>query len=54
MMKNKEKAVTILTKGVEFLFKKNKITYFKGHASFKSPTKISVIDDKKKELLIKF
>ena len=26
MMKSKDKAVTILTKGVEFLFKKNKVT----------------------------
>ena len=30
MMKNKDKAVTVLTNGVEFLFKKNKVTYFKG------------------------
>ena len=30
MMKSKDKAVTILTKGVEFLLKKNKVTYFKG------------------------
>ena len=36
MMKNKDKAVTILTKGVEFLLKKNKVTYFKGIGSFKS------------------
>ena len=36
MMKNKEKAVTVLTKGIEFLFKKNKITYFKGTGAFKS------------------
>ena len=35
MMKNKDKAVTILTKGVEFLLKKNKIAYFKGTGSFK-------------------
>ena len=28
MMKNKDKAVTILTKGVEFLLKKNKVTYY--------------------------
>ena len=27
MMKNKEKAVSTLTKGVEFLLKKNKVTY---------------------------
>ena len=30
MMSNKEKSVQVLTKGVEFLFKKNKVTYFKG------------------------
>jgi dihydrolipoamide dehydrogenase len=52
MMKNKDKAVTILTKGVEFLFKKNKVTYFKGTGSFKSVNKISILDDKKKETII--
>ena len=30
MMSNKDKSVQVLTKGVEFLFKKNKITYLKG------------------------
>ena len=30
MMSNKDKSVQILTKGVEFLFKKNKVTYIKG------------------------
>ncbi len=52
MMKNKDKAVTVLTKGVEFLFKKNKVTYFKGIGSFKSENKISILDDKKKETVI--
>ena len=52
MMKNKDKAVTVLTKGVEFLFKKNKITYFKGTGSFKSSNQISIIDDKKKETIL--
>ena len=42
MMKNKEKAVSILTKGVEFLFKKNKVTYLKGFGSFISEKKISI------------
>ena len=53
MMKNKDKAVTILTKGVEFLFKKNKVTYFKGTGSFKSKNEILIKDDKNKETLIK-
>ena len=42
MMKTKEKTVTILTKGIEFLFKKNKVTYIKGQASFKSNNEITV------------
>jgi dihydrolipoamide dehydrogenase len=52
MMKNKDKAVTILTKGVEFLLKKNKVTYFKGTGSFKSKNEISIKDDQNKEILI--
>ena len=42
MMKNKEKAVTVLTKGIEFLFKKNKVTYFKGTGSITDINKISI------------
>ena len=42
MMKNKEKAVTVLTKGIEFLFKKNKVTYFKGTGSITGSNQISV------------
>jgi len=30
MMSNKNKSIQVLTKGVEFLFKKNKVTYLKG------------------------
>ena len=52
MMKNKDKAVTILTKGVEFLLKKNKVTYFKGTGSFKSKKEISIRDNQNKEMLI--
>ena len=52
MMKNKDKAVTILTKGVEFLLKKNKVSYFKGTGSFKSKTEISIKDDQDKESFI--
>ena len=49
MMKNKDKAVTILTKGVEFLLKKNKVTYFKGIGSFKSKNEILIKDSENKE-----
>ena len=52
MMKSKEKAVTVLTKGVEFLLKKNKVTYFKGTGSFKSKNEILIKDKDNKETLI--
>ena len=52
MMKNKDKAVTILTKGVEFLLKKNKVTYFKGTGSFKTKKEISIKDNQNKKILI--
>ena len=47
MMKNKEKAVGVLTKGIEFLFKKNKVTYFKGIGAFKSINEISILAEGK-------
>ena len=52
MMKSKDKAVTILTKGVEFLLKKNKVTYYKGFGSFKSKNEIMIKDDQNKEIII--
>jgi dihydrolipoamide dehydrogenase len=52
MMKSKDKAVTILTKGVEFLLKKNKVTYYKGTGSFKSQNEILIKDEKNKETVI--
>ena len=51
MMKNKEKAVTVLTKGIEFLFKKNKVSYFKGKGSFKNSNEI-VVSEGGKETVI--
>jgi dihydrolipoamide dehydrogenase len=44
MMSHKAKGVEGLTKGIEFLFKKNKITYIKGFGSFKDKNTISVTD----------
>ena len=52
MMKSKDKAVTVLTKGVEFLLKKNNVTYFKGVGSFKSKNEISIKDVNKNETSI--
>ena len=42
MLKAKEDAVSGLTKGIEILFRQNKVDYIKGTASFVSPTRISV------------
>ena len=42
MMKNKDKAVTILTRGVDFLLKKNKVTHIKGIGSLIGNNKISI------------
>ena len=49
MMENKDKAVMTLTKGVEFLFKKNKVAYFKGIGQLKSPNEITIVDKENKE-----
>jgi dihydrolipoamide dehydrogenase len=42
MLQAKDNAVSGLTKGIEHLFRQNKVDYIKGTASFVSPTKISV------------
>jgi dihydrolipoamide dehydrogenase len=52
MMQNKDKVVITLTKGIEFLFKKNKVTYFKGIGKFKSVNQISILDKNNKEIII--
>jgi dihydrolipoamide dehydrogenase len=48
MMSNKEKSVQVLTKGVEFLFKKNKVTYLKGKGVLFSEKDVVVYENGKK------
>ena len=48
MMSNKNKSVQVLTKGVEFLFKKNKVTYIKGKGVLFSKNNIIVYDNNNK------
>ena len=48
MMSNKNKSVQVLTKGVEFLFKKNKVTYIKGKGVLFSKNDIVVYENNKK------
>jgi len=45
MMANKNKSVLTLTKGVEFLFKKNKITHLKGTGSIQNKNTVLVTDN---------
>lgn len=45
MLARKEKVVLDLTKGIEGLFSKNKVTYFKGKGTIKAPGKVAI--DKK-------
>jgi dihydrolipoamide dehydrogenase len=45
MMSNKNKSIQVLTKGVEFLFKKNKVTYLKGKGVVFSKNDVVVYGD---------
>jgi len=49
MMSNKDKSVQVLTKGIEFLFKKNKITHLKGKGVITSKDTVTVIDSSGKK-----
>jgi len=42
MLGQKNETVTTLTRGIDGLFKKNKVTRFQGHATFQSPDKLVV------------
>ncbi len=55
MMENKDKAVSVLTKGIEFLFKKNKVSIFYGNGKILSNNEIEIIDNQnnKKKILSK-
>ena len=48
MMQNKNQSVSTLTKGIEFLFKKNKVTYLKGKGTIIDQNTLSVSNDEKK------
>ncbi len=49
MMSNKNKSIQVLTKGVEFLFKKNKVTYIKGKGAIFSKNSVIVYNNNKKQ-----
>jgi dihydrolipoamide dehydrogenase len=48
MMANKDKSVQVLTKGIEFLFKKNKVEYIKGKGVLFSENDVVVYDGEQK------
>lgn len=45
MMEQKDKAVTSLTKGIEMLFKKNKVTRFVGHGRLADKNKVEILNE---------
>lgn len=49
MMARKEKVVDDLTKGIAFLFKKNKVTHFTGFGRIDAPGKVAVVEEGGKE-----
>lgn len=49
MMSNKNQSVLTLTKGIEFLFKKNKITHLKGKGSISTQDTVTVTDNSGKK-----
>tara|TARA_Y100000590_G_scaffold152671_1_gene175278 strand:- start:4770 stop:6176 length:1407 start_codon:yes stop_codon:yes gene_type:complete len=49
MMDSKKKSVLTLTKGIEFLFKKNKITHLKGKGLVSDKSTVTVVDDSGKK-----
>ena len=53
MMSNKNKSIQVLTKGVEFLFKKNKVTYFKGKGVLFSKNDIVVYENNNNRVNLK-
>lgn len=50
MMKRKEKVVKDLTQGIEFLFKKNKVTHIAGEATLRSSREVGVRIGKNEEI----
>jgi len=53
MMQNKNNSILNLTKGIEFLFKKNKITHLKGKGLISAHDTVKVIDNVGKKITIK-
>ena len=53
MMDKKNESISILTKGVDFLFKKNKITHLKGKGSILDQNTIAVENDNGKKISYK-
>lgn len=51
ILKRKDKIVKSLTGGIEGLFKKNKVTYYKGKGSFAGPGQVKIANDGKEEVI---
>jgi len=53
MMDNKNKSIHTLTKGIEFLFKKNKIVHLKGKGEVENKNTVSVVGDNNNKITYK-
>ena len=53
MLKRKEKVVSDLTQGIDFLFKKNKITKLTGWGQLKSDTEVEITSENNKKEIVK-
>src|SRR2546423_11797422 len=52
MLRRKDQVVNALTKGVEFLFKKNNITRYLGHARLSGAGRVLVVNDERETELM--
>ena len=52
MMARKDRIVNDLTKGIEYLFKKNKVDYFNGHGAFADSNNVEVALNKGEEQIL--
>ena len=53
MMAKKDSIVNDLNKGIEFLLKKNKVSWVTGKATIKSPSEVEVVVEDAKNVLLK-
>lgn len=51
MHRRKQRVVRTLTKGIDYLFQKNNVTRYVGHATLLSPTQVQIVDNEEKQIV---